>query len=147
MSTTNRPGPGSKYISLVVRVLPNSILLKSGGTTFQIRYGAKGEVLVTPKSYKEVYGTWNESARKYVVLTSYGEVVHASDDVLPSELPIVVRYKGSATMRFIELTQRVLMKYYRGQSVLRLPLSDKNVYRLAVCLMRMSSLQSISDVV
>jgi hypothetical protein len=137
----------TKYINVTVKMSENGIIIKSGGSTFQLRYG-EGEVLVTPKSFKDLYGSWDESVRKYVVLLSYGEVVYASDDTPPSELPLVVKYKGNATRRFIELAQKLLMRYYRGQSsVLRLPLSDKNVYRFAVCLMRMSSLQSISDVV
>ena len=120
------------------------MVLKSGGTTYQIQ---DNEVLVTPKWYKEAFGAWNPAIGAYVVLTTYGEVLHVNDDILPSELPITVRYTGESAKKFVRMARDVLARYYRGGNVLRLPLSDRLVWKFAVCLARMSQLQSIEDVV
>jgi hypothetical protein len=139
-SPTRRP----KYINLIVRVMGNEVVLKSGGTTYQIQ---GDEVLVIPKWYKEAFGAWNPAVGAYVTVTTYGEVLHVSDDILPSELPITVRYTGESAKKFVRIARDVLARYYRGGNVLRLPLSNKLVWKFAVCLTRMSLLQSIKDIV
>jgi len=133
-----------KYINLVVRILSNgNIILKSGGTTYEV---SSDSVFVLPKSVKELYGEWNPAEKVYVTLTSYGEVLHLSDDVAPSELPFTIKYGGEGAKKFTSLLRKVLMKYYRGQSIVKLPFSDRDVFKLAVMLTRMSQLQSISDI-
>jgi hypothetical protein len=138
-------GPTSsrvKYINIVVKPMIEGLLIKSGGTTFLIQ---DEEVLVVPKWYKEVFGAWDEKTKMYVSLTSYGEVVLTPDDVNPARMNLIIRYKGESVKKFIALIQKVLMKYYRGEKVTRLPLSDRDVYKTAICMIRMENLQSISD--
>jgi hypothetical protein len=124
--------------------IAQNIILWSGGTTYEI---SSSTVYVLPKIMKENYGQWNPQIGQYVILTRHGEVVHVPDNMMPSNLGIIVKYTGESVKRFIELAQRILMKYYRGGGVMKLPLSDKNAFRFAVCLARMSQLQGISDVI
>ena len=72
--------------------------------------------------------------------------VLVEDVMIPSELPLSIRYSGKAARKFIATLNDVLRKYHRGQAVLHLPLRDKLVFRLAVMLSRMAQLQSIVDV-
>jgi hypothetical protein len=120
------------------------VILWSGGTTYEIGHNA---IYVLPKYEKEVYGQWNPQIGQYVVLLKYGEVIHVPDNMLPSNLNFSIKYTGKSAERFISLLRKVMAKYYRGGGVMKLPLSDKDAFRLAVCLARMANLETISDVV
>ncbi|MDT7969497.1 MAG: hypothetical protein RQ842_02950 [Vulcanisaeta sp.] len=139
MAPTSRMG----RVQIIIRVESNGngIVIKSGGSTYQV---IGNDVLIIPRAYKELYGMWNSKIKKYVVMTSYGDVLHVSDDVLPSELPLVFKYKNAT--KFIQVLMDILKMYYRGQPVLQLNTSDRRVMKLAIYLARMSQLQSIADV-
>jgi hypothetical protein len=147
MGTTRNPGSKTKYINVVVRMSKSSIVIKSGGTTFEIPLSRRPEVYILPRELKEAYGWWNAQIGQYVTLTKNGEVIHVPDNMLPSNTSLIIKYVGESAERFISLLRKVMARYYRGGKVMKLPLSDKDAFRLAVCLARMSNLETISDVV
>jgi hypothetical protein len=146
MSPPSRPGSRAKpkYINVTVEITNNGcVLLRSGGTTYEV---VNDVVYVLPSWVKEAYGQWDGATKKYVTVI-HGEVLLLDDTARPSELPMTIKYKGEAVKRFILLLQKVLMMYHRGGKVLRLPLADRNVFKLAIALARMAELQDISNVV
>ena len=143
MTPTSRP-VHTKYVTIRVKLLPNGgIAIWSGGSTYEVVGDA---VYVLPKMLKEMGAQWNASVKAYVVI-SHGNVLHVQDTILPSQLNLHIKYSGASAKRFISLLYKVLMRYHKGQPVVKLPLYDKDAYRLAVCFAKMSQLQDISDVV
>jgi len=132
------------YITIRVRMTANSIILQSGGTSYEV---FSGSVFVLPKEVKRMYGEWNPQIGCYVTLTSYGEVLHVQDNILPSQLNLQIKYTGPSVRRFITLLEKIMMKYYKGNGILRLPFYDREAKRVAIALARMASLQPISDIV
>ncbi len=149
MRPTRNPG----YITIRVRMDRNKIVIWSGGTTFEIPL-LENSIYVMPRFIKEAEGQWDKTTGKYIVLSRIITLqrkvivnpVLLDDSIAPTNYNLMVRYSGKAVKRFIELLFKVFARYYKGQNVLRLPMSDRNVFRLALALARMSELQSISDV-
>jgi hypothetical protein len=139
----NGPTSRSGYITIRVKIQQH-VILWSGGTTYEIGHNA---IYILPKELKNIYGQWNPQIGQYVVLTRHGEVIHVPDNILPSNLDFSIKYTGKSVERFRSLLYKVLMRYYKGQPVVKLPLYDKDAYRLALCLARMANLETFSDVV
>jgi hypothetical protein len=124
----------------------NSIILQSGGSTFEIPTPFnKPVVFVTPKAYKEVFAGWDKNVKMYVVVTMNGEVLHIPDNAIPSQLPLSIKYCGKSVKKFYDLLAYVLKRYYRGGPILKIPVTDKYAYKFAIYLTRMSELQPIDD--
>lgn len=127
--------------------MQDKILIHSGGSTYEIPTPfSKPIVFVLPKMVKELHGQWDAKAKAYVILTPYGSVLYAADNAIPSQLPLSIKYCGKSLKKFYGLLSYILRKYYRGESVLKLPMADRYVYRFAIMLSRMAELQPIDDV-
>jgi hypothetical protein len=147
MSTT-RSSQVQKSITIRVSLSQDKIIIHSGGSTYEIPTPfskSKPVVYVLPRAIKEIYGSWNPDVKSYVVLVR-GNVIHVPDTVVPSSLSLVIKYSGESVKKFYDLLTYTLKKYYRGESILKLPMSDKYVYKFAIMLSRMSELQPIDDV-
>ena len=137
---------GSKYINIVVRMTKNTVVIKSGGATFEIPIPfSKPVVYVLPKALKEVHGQWDNKTKAYVTLTSYGEVLLLNDDISPTQLNLTIKYSGEGARKFYDLLQYILKRYYNGKPLVKIPMHDKYAVKFAVFLARMSELQPLSD--
>lgn len=123
--------------------MADNLIIWSKGSTYEVDIKNK-VVYIIPRMLKEMFGKWNPDIKSYVVLV-HGNVIHVSDSTVPSSLSLVIKYKGKAVEKFIELLMYVLRKHYKGGEVIRIPMSDKYAYKFAVYLARMSELQDISD--
>jgi hypothetical protein len=147
----NGPTRSRGQITIRVKILQHAVVLWSGGTTYEIQ---EKSVYVMPKEMKQhAEAEWDNLQKKYIVLSKIyvkgGVIIEPmtiDEFINPSEAPISFVYRGEAVKRFISLTRKILSKYYKGGSTMSLPLSNKECYRFAVALARMSQLQSISDV-
>ncbi len=135
----------TKYINLIIRVESNGIVIKSGGATFEIPIPFKKEVYVLPKDAKNAFGSWDPTTKKYVMVTSYGEVLLLDDDILPTQLNLTIKYSGEGARKFYDLLQYILKRYYNGKPLVKIPMHDKYAVKFAVFLARMSELQPLSD--
>jgi hypothetical protein len=145
MTPTSRPG--SSTITIRVSLLQDKILIHSGGSTYEIPTPfskSKPIVYILPKNIKEIYGSWNSNVKAYVILVR-GNVIHVPDTMVPSSLPLVIKYSGKSVRKFYDLLSYVLKRYYRGGPILKIPVTDKYAYKFAIYLARMSELQPIDD--
>lgn len=126
----------------------DAIIIKSGGSVFKIPLGKEKTIYVLPRDVIEQYGTWDNVLKKYIVLSRVGDLTTPVMVEDTSEYnKLTIKYSGTSVVKAIETISRVLSKYYRGQRVLKLPLSDRNVLKMGIILARMANLQPISDVI
>jgi hypothetical protein len=150
MRPTRSPGssPQTKYINVTVKMSGDAIIIKSGGSVFKIPLGKEKTIYVLPRDVIEQYGTWDNVLKKYIVLSRVGDLTTPVMVEDTSEYnKLTIKYSGTSVVKAIETISRVLSKYYRGQRVLKLPLSDRNVLKMGIILARMANLQPISDVI
>jgi hypothetical protein len=143
MTGPTRNGFQSNRITIRIEIRNGRLILHSGGSTYEI---TDSGIYIIPKWYKETFGMWNGQIGQYVVVTSSGEVLHVSDTAIPTEMNVRIKYAGVSARRFVGLLNKILARYYRG-GVMKLPLYDREVKRVAIALARMASLQPISDIV